>query len=90
MHIFQAKAFKFIELSRTTMDNLNEDEHLALKDLAKDESIIISNADKGNAIVIQDKIDYTNKLFKLLEDKSKFKCLEDPTLEKEKSLNVQL
>jgi hypothetical protein len=73
------------------MDNLNEEEHEALKQLAKDESIIISKADKGNAIVIQDKVDYTNKLLKLIDDKSKFECLEDdPTLEREKSLNSQL
>ena len=43
-----------------------EEEHLALKQLAKDNSIIISKADKGNVIVMQDKVDYTNKLFKLI------------------------
>ena len=37
-----------------------------MKQLAKDDSIIISKADKGNVIVMQDKVDYTNKLYKLI------------------------
>ena len=38
-------------------------------------------------IVIQNKKDYENKLWKLLEDKSKFNCLEnDPTIDGENKL----
>ena len=44
-------------------------------------------ADKGNAIVIQNKSEYENKIFDLLSDKSKFACFEnDPTLEMKTSL----
>ena len=49
----------------------------ALVNLSKDNSIVISKADKGNAVVIQDSSLYVNKLIKLLEDKTKFECIED-------------
>ncbi len=43
-------------------DNLSDDEHHALDELAKDTTIIITKADKGNAVVIQNKTDYLNKI----------------------------
>jgi hypothetical protein len=66
---------------------LNQDEHEALNRLAENKNIIITKADKGNAIVLQNRNDYFEKMFKLIEDKTKFECLEDdPTLESESEL----
>ena len=38
--------------------NLSKDEKVALKDLSKRDDIIITNADKGGAVVIMDVNDY--------------------------------
>ena len=43
---------EFIEMSKKTIDNLNEEEHAALENLSKDKSIIITKVDIGNAVVI--------------------------------------
>ncbi|CAF1534379.1 unnamed protein product, partial [Rotaria sordida] len=48
------------------------DEIKALKELKEDRSIIILRADKGNAVVIMNKLDYMNKVEELLEDQNKF------------------
>ncbi|CAF4293617.1 unnamed protein product [Rotaria sordida] len=52
--------------------NLSIDEIKALKELKEDRSIIILRADKGNAVVIMNKLDYMNKVEELLEDQNKF------------------
>jgi len=80
----QSMAFEFIELSKNTRDNLTDEEHSALNLLAKDKSIIITKADKGNAVVIQDLSDYTAKVNLLLTTDNKFNKLnDDPTLKRE-------
>ena len=44
----------FIKNSKRIDNNLSRAEHQALETLSKDKSIIISGADKGKAVVIQD------------------------------------
>ena len=76
-----------MELTKTAKDNLSDEENKALEELAKDKSIIITKADKGNAVVIQDLETYREKVQVLLESNGKFvKLKEDPTIEREKSL----
>ena len=45
--------------SRKIRSNLNKDKKVALKDLSKRDEIIITNANKGGAVVIMDANDYT-------------------------------
>jgi hypothetical protein len=73
----QSFAFEFIELSKKAYDNLSEEEKRALEDLGKDKSIIISKADKGNAVVIQNVNDYKEKIANILWTDGKFKKLDD-------------
>ncbi|XP_076045821.1 uncharacterized protein LOC143028065 [Oratosquilla oratoria] len=44
----------------------------ALKELGKDNSIFISQADKGGGVVIMDKADYVRKMEQLLEDEDTY------------------
>ena len=59
---------------------LSREEWTLLNDLRKDDSIIITKPDKGNGIVIVNKLDYINKIKQLVSDKTKFKKLtQNPT-----------
>jgi len=91
LKIIQSMATEFIELSKEARDNLTDAEHKALENLAKDDTIIISKADKGNAVVIQNKSDYLDKVHKILQTEGKFKLLpDDPTIKREYNLQKYL
>ena len=64
-----------------------KEEWEALNDLRKDDSIIITRPDKGNGVVIINKLDYLNKMKQLISDETKFKRLaRNPTKSREDSL----
>ena len=56
---------------------LSEEELKVLNGLKNDQDIVIIKADKGSRVVILDKIDYNKKMEEILQDSSKFKCLND-------------
>ena len=63
-----------------------------LKNLSKDDSIVITRPDKGQGVVILNKTDYIAKMNEIISDTSKFKKIEniDPllyTLRKQDKLN---
>ena len=63
---------------------LNKEEWSAVNDLRKDDSIIITRPDKGNGIVIVNKLDYLHKMKQLISDETKFKKLtQNPTKSRE-------
>lgn len=67
--------------------NLSTEENKAISNLLNDKSIIISKADKGNAIVILNKEDYIKKGNELLNDKNVFKKISSNlTEQREQSL----
>ena len=60
---------------------------MALNDLRKDYSIVITKPDKGNGVVIVNRHDYLNKMKQLISDGTKFKLLShNPTKSRENSL----
>ncbi len=69
----QQMTYEFVELSKKAMDSLSDEEHKALLNLSRDKAIVISKADKGNAVVIQDVETYQNKIMELLNQDGKFK-----------------
>ena len=76
-----------MKLASRKDNNLTGDQYDSLKDLASNKNIVVTKADKGNAVVILDKTDYQNRILKLIEDKKKFRVLEnDPTIKRENSL----
>jgi len=85
-------AFEFIKLSQEATDNLTSEEREALVKLSKNKDIIISKADKGNAVVIQNKSDYSSKVTSILNTGGKFSLLlkGDPTQLREKRLQNEL
>ena len=67
---------------------LSEEEWIALNDLRNDNSIIITRRDKGNGVVIINRLDYLNKMKQLISgDDSKLRKLShNPTRSIENSL----
>ena len=53
--------------------------HGILKKLKNNSNIVIVKPDKGNAVVILDKVSYKNCMLKILSDNSKFKILREDT-----------
>lgn len=63
----------------------------ALINLSKNKDIVVTKADKGNAVVIQNKGDYMKKVSEILRTRGKFKKHpDDPTIERKKSLQNAL
>ena len=56
-------------------DSFTKDELAAIKDLSKDKSLIILRPDKGNGVVVMDKVSYRDKVLDILADDTKFKPL---------------
>ena len=80
-------------ISRTRLPprNLMPKEAPALKDLAKDDSILVLPADKGKATVVMDRADYDAKMELMLNDESAYQPLKkDPTTSLEKKMNARL
>ena len=77
---------KDIEQSKTVTPrkirpNLSKDEKVALKDLLKQDDIIITNADKGGTVVIMDVNDYIREAKQQLNGSKNYKVLvKDPTI----------
>ncbi|XP_072043129.1 uncharacterized protein [Amphiura filiformis] len=76
----RAKVTSALKSSKPPKSNLSKDERQAVKDLKKEDSIIILPADKGRATVILDKDEYNEKVNNLLGDTKTYEELSsDPT-----------
>ena len=64
---------------RSPSENLTAPEFKALRHLPKNKNIVIQKADKGNTMVILDKISYISAIEEILNDHSKFSNLDIPT-----------
>ena len=64
----------------TQISNINNNEKHSLNELAKDNSIAIKEADKGDAIVLFNTRDYINSCEYLLSDTTNYKNVQPKTL----------
>ncbi|XP_066447099.1 uncharacterized protein [Eleutherodactylus coqui] len=68
---------------------MHKDEWLAVKNLSKNQSVIIKPADKGGAVVVMDRFKYLNEIRRQLNDVSTYEKLrQDPTLRFQMQLRV--
>ena len=68
--------------------NLSKVEQKAMEELSKQKDFIITNADKGGAVVIMDVEKYINEANRQLSDKRNYKSLqENPTLQHSNLVN---
>ena len=75
-----------LEKSKPPNSNISKTERQALKSLQDDNSIIILPADKGNATVVMDTVEYSNELTDLTDHGGYCKVKRDPTLKAERKL----
>ena len=81
MQKLQSLTYEFLDSAKTPQNSLTFEEEktlVKLKSKVKDNSLIVTKADKGNATVINKRADYIDKLQKILSDKSKFELIENP------------
>ena len=70
---------------------MSDEQHAAIEHLAKDKTIVVTKADKGNAVVEQNIDDYQAIVKTILNDTSKFQILDkDPTKKRETRLQGYL
>jgi len=74
--------------------NVSKEEEKALKNLKKDQNIVILPADKGKAVVIMNRKDYSAKVHALLGDQNTYRKITDkrrnPTKTTEREMNKLL
>ena len=74
------KGCLFYEFMNNHRKNITKEEAQALVELRRDHSRVILTANKGVALVVMDRVEYTNKAQNLLEDGGTYKEIQtDPT-----------
>ena len=71
-------SYESFSRDQSPSENLAESEFKALRHLSKNKNIVIQKADKGNTIVMLDKISYIRGIEEILNDHTKFSNLEIP------------
>ena len=69
-------SFRLYNKKDHRFENLSKEEYEAFINLKKNKSIIIQKADKGNGVVIIDRMSFIAKMEELLSDRSKFMKVE--------------
>ncbi|CAF3214358.1 unnamed protein product, partial [Rotaria sp. Silwood2] len=90
LNIHQAAEKMMKQSKNKSIRNLSEDEWKALNELKKNDKIIISRSDKGNAIVILDKSGYITKIEHILNNRQFSRTNKNQSKEKETELNKLL
>ena len=71
-------SYESFSSDQSPSEKLTASEFKALRPLSKYKNIVIQNADKGNSIVILDKISYISATEEILNDHTKFSRLDIP------------
>ena len=87
----KAEVTDILKNASQNKSNLTKEELKAIDSLKKDQSIVITPADKGKALVIMDKVDYVSKMEEKFADTTTYVRIEnDPTQEIKEELSSQL
>ena len=73
-------SYESFSSDQSPSENLTASEFKALRHLSKNKNIVIQKADKGNTIVILDKISYMSAIEEILNDHTKFSNLDIPAV----------
>ena len=85
--VTRIKIWEAIRKAKNPPSNFSSVEREALRTLRRDDSIKILRADKGNATVFMNAVDYMSKVNDLIGDRESYKVLtKDPTAKTERKL----
>ena len=87
---FRADIGRVLKQARPLKANISKEEWRAIKELKSDKEWLILTADKGVALVVMDRSDYTRKMKELLDDNNTYRPLKmDPTnRQKNRLINI--
>ena len=89
--LVRAEVSSILRRAKLPPKNMDSNVFKALLALRKDPERIILSADKGNCVVVMDKIEYREKALSLLSDKNTYTVLKsDPTRKTQRDLNAKL
>ncbi len=89
--LVRAEVSSILRCAKLPPKNMDSNVFKALLALKKDPERIILSADKGNCVVVMDKIEYREKALSLLSDKNTYTVLKsDPTGKTQRDLNAKL
>ncbi len=89
--LVRAEVSSVLRRAKLPPKNMDSNVFKALLALRKDPERIILSADKGNCVVVMDKIEYREKALSLLSDKNTYTVLKsDPTGKTQRDLNAKL
>ena len=88
--LLRHRVSSILSTAKTPRSNLSRELQKAVKNLREDRNIVILPADKGNATVILDQVDYAAKMELLLEDKAYRKVQRNPTSRVEAMVSTAL
>ena len=89
--LVRAEVSSILRRAKLPPKNMDSNVFKALLALRKDPERIILSADKGNCVVVMDKIEYREKALSLLSDKNTYTVLKsDPTGKTQRDLNAKL
>ncbi len=89
--LVRAEVSSILRRAKLPPKNMDSNVFKALLALRKDPARIILSADKGNCVVVMDKIEYREKALSLLSDKNTYTVLKsDPTGKTQRDLNAKL
>ena len=87
----RAEVVQILDKAQPPPSNITKGERRALKELKKDDTIIICPADKGKCLVVMDKKEYIEKMEMKLKDETTYKRIdEDPTEQLKEEIASQL
>ncbi|XP_060528287.1 uncharacterized protein LOC132703174 [Cylas formicarius] len=75
----RTESARILRRAKPPKSNVSSKEKRAIRDLNKDISVIVLAADKGNATVVLNTVDYEKKIGDLLDPKTYKKLQQDPT-----------
>ena len=89
-NVARAAACNILRKAKPPPTNITREEKQALKALKLNADIVIAKADKGNATVVMDKIDYERKTLAILENSPFRRIAKNPTKNIERKINARL
>ena len=87
---FRADTARVLKQARPPKANISKEEWRAMKELKSDKEHLILTADKGLALVVMERSDYTRKMKELLDDNNTYRPLKMDLINRQKNRLINM